>query len=284
MDHSEYLKAILSTVNVGQIKKQHYRILFDPVNGSAIDVGRKLFSRLGEVIMINDKSGQKPPRPSEPRRDSLAETARQVVRNKCDIGIATDVDADRVVFIDEAGEVLAEDLSAVILAQGKKKIVTPINSSSIIKDEARQWGAEVIDCRIGPPEIISAIKKHGADFASEESGKYFFCKYFLWADGLMAGVQMLDKMAQSGRSLSQIRESYPQYFQVKKIIPCPWEKMPKKLLKDDIKFEFPDGSWLFIRVSGTEPLLRVFSDSVSKDRAEELAEKGTQLVNDILKS
>jgi phosphomannomutase/phosphoglucomutase len=283
MDHSEYLKAILSTVNVDKIKKQRYRILFDPVNGSAIEVGRQLFSRLGQLVMINNQSGQKPPRPSEPRRDSLTETAREVVKNKCAIGIATDIDADRVMFIDETGEILAEDLAAVILAQGKKKLVTPINSSSIIKDEAKQWGALVLDCRIGPPEIISTIKKHQADFASEESGKYFFCDHFLWADGLMAGAQMLDKMAQSGQSLSQIRKSYPQYFQVKKVVICPWEKMPKKI-GDGVKFEFPDGSWLFIRVSGTEPLIRIFSDSQSQTRAEELARKGIELVNDILKA
>ncbi|MDP4030716.1 MAG: hypothetical protein Q8P47_00370, partial [Candidatus Beckwithbacteria bacterium] len=187
-DHSEYIKALLKTVDVGVIKRRHYRILFDPVNGSAIDVGKQLFSRLGQLVMINDQLGQRPTRASEPRRETLVETARQVVNNHCDLGIAIDIDADRVLFIDETGVVLSEDLTAVVLAQGQKTLVAPLNSSGLFKAEARKWGGKVIDCPVGPPEIIAAIKKHRADFAYEESGKYFFANQFLWADGLLAGV------------------------------------------------------------------------------------------------
>src|SRR3989338_3964326 len=165
MDHSEYIKAILETVDVELIKKNHFRILFDPANGSAVEVGKLLFSQLGELVMINDSLGQKPPRPSEPRRETLIQTAKQVVKHHCDLGIATDVDADRVLFIDETGVVLSEDLTAVILASGKTTLVTPVNSSGLFKSQAQKWGGKVIECPVGPPEIISAIKTHRADFA-----------------------------------------------------------------------------------------------------------------------
>ena len=281
MDHSEYIKALLITVDAGFIKKHNFRILFDPVNGCAVEVGKQLFSNLGEVVMINDRLGQRPARASEPRRETLAETAKQVVSNHCDLGIATDVDADRVVFIDEKGMVLSEDLTAVILAEGKKTLVTPVNSSGLFKNEAKKWGAKVIECRVGPPEIIAAIKKYHADFAYEESGKYFFADKFLWADGLMAGVQILQVMARKKLSLSEMRQQYPVYYQEKIAIKCGWDKMPKKYVGKGIKEIFRDG-FRFIRASGTEPLIRVFSDSPSLEQAKELVEEGKKIVEEEL--
>lgn len=288
-DHSEYIKAVLKTVNVELIKAKKLRILFDPVNGCAVEVGRELFTRLGEVVMINDRLGQRPNRASEPRRESLTETAKQVVKNHCDLGIATDVDADRVLFIDETGEVLSEDLTAAIfgsytkLISGRERVlyVTPVNSSGLFKNEMIKLGVKVIECRVGPPEIIAAIKKHQADFAYEESGKYFFTDFCLWADGLLAGAKMLEILAHKNLSLSQIGKQYPEYFQVKLAIECPWEKMPRRWIGEGEK-QIYDNSFMFIRASGTEPLIRIFSDSPSLERAKELAEAGRKIVEEEL--
>lgn len=273
MNHSEYIKALLT-----RPLNRRFKILFDPVNGSATEVGKILFSGLGKVVMINDRLGQRPTRAAEPRAETLTETAKAVVANHCDLGIATDMDADRVLFIDETGAVLSEDLTAVILASGKKILVTPVNSSGLFKKEAEKWGGKVIECRVGPPEIISAIKKCRADFAYEESGKYFFpAEGFLWADGLLAGIKMLEVIAKTGKSLSQIRQSYPVYYQKKLAVDCPWNKMPKRWVGKGEKQIFGD-SFRFIRASGTEPLIRIFSDSPSRKQAEELAQKGKQIV------
>lgn len=276
LSHMDYLQALLKTADVNLIKRRKFKILFDPVNGSAIEVGKKLFSQLGTVVMINDQLGQKPLRASEPRQWTLKETVKLVVKNHCDFGIATDVDADRVVFIDETGACLSEDLTAVILTEGKIA-VTPVNSSGLFKKEMGKIGVKVIECSVGPPEIISAIKKYRADFAYEESGKYFFCRDWRWADGLLAGVKMLGAMARRGQKLSQIRQSYPVYHQVKLAVDCPWKKMPKKFIGDGVKLNFGD-SWLFIRASGTEPLIRIFSDSPDKRRALQLAQQGKKIV------
>lgn len=285
MNHSEYIDALLKTVDVQAIKKKQYRILFDPANGSAIEVGKMLFSQLGEVIMINDQLGQKPPRSAEPRAKSLKDTARQVVKNNCDVGMAVDIDADRVLFIDETGEVLSEDLTGAILGKAEIKtkgdiLVTPLNSSGIFKAVIEAAGGEVVESLVGPPEIIAMIKKTKAVFGYEESGKYFFSKYFLWADGLLAGIKMLKVMAKAGKSLSQIRQSYPVYYQVKLAFACPFEKMPQRWVGKGEKLIVGD-SWLFIRASGTEPLIRIFSDSLLQSRAEELAQKGKRMVEEL---
>lgn len=283
INHLEYLNFLLAAVDIKAIQQRQYRILFDPVNGSATDVGKKLFSQLGKLIMINDQVGQKPLRPSEPRRETLTQTAQAVVKNHCDLGIATDVDADRVLFIDGTGTILSEDLTAVILAKNKKTLVTPVNSSGLFKAESQKWGAQVIECRVGPPEIISAIKQYRADFAYEESGKYFFPQQCLWADGLLAGVQMLGVMAQENLSLHEISQQYSVYHQIKLAINCPWEKMPKQFVGDGVKQIFGD-SFMFIRASGTEPLIRIFSDAPSLKQAQKLINIGKQIVKKELDS
>jgi len=284
-NHSQYLEAILKTVDAAEVRRRRFKILFDPVNGSAIEVGKKLFSQLGKLVMINDRLGQRPTRASEPRAHTLKETAKKVVKNHCDLGIATDVDADRVLFIDETGVVLSEDLTAVILGthtkpmRGRARVwyVTPVNSSGLFKREMRKIGVKVIESGVGPPEIISAIKKCHASFAYEESGKYFFADRFLWADGLLAGVEMLAALASRGKPLSQIRKEYPEYYQVKMAVDCPWEKMPRRWIGQGEKLIY-DNSFMFIRASGTEPLIRIFSDSPNQSLAEKLAETGKKMV------
>lgn len=281
-DHKEYIQALLVAVDAAAIRRKNYRILFDPVNGSAIEVGKMLLSQLGRLVMINDRSGQKPLRSTEPRAKTLTETAKQVVENQADLGIATDVDADRVLFIDETGIVLSEDLVGAILGKAeihkpKEILVTALNSSGIFKTVIEKAGGKVAECRVGPPEITAEILKTKAVFGYEESGKYFFSREFIWADGLLASLKMLQVMARANLPLSQIRQSYPVYFQVKLAFDCPFEKMPRRWVGKGEKLIVED-SWLFIRASGTEPVIRVFSDSPSQSRAKELAEKGKRMV------
>lgn len=275
-DHSEYIKAVLGSVDSELIKKQNYRILLDPANGCAAEVGRKIFSQLGELIMINDRVGEKPERPSEPRRENLSLTIKRVVESQCDLGLATDVDADRVLFIDETGEVLSEDLAGAILCEGKIA-VTPLNSSGLFKKAVEENGGKLVESLVGPPEIIKTMKQAKADFGYEESGKYFFGREKCFADGILAGVKMLGVMARERKKLSEIRKNYPVYFQVKLALKCAWDKMPKKYVGKGNKKIFGD-SFRFIRASGTEPLIRVFSDSPSKKIAEELADEGKKIV------
>ena len=273
-----YLDKLLSLVDADLIKTKHYRVLVDPGNGAASEVLPELLRQAGcQVIKYNCEMDQLPQRAPEPRAKSLQATAKMTVKQHCDLGLGLDMDADRVLFIDETGKVISEDLSAVILAKGKKILVTPVNSSGLFKDEAKKWGGRVIECLVGPPEIIKAVKKYRADFAYEESGKYFFSDCFLWADGLLASLKMLQVMARLKKSLSAIRQSYPVYFQVKLAFDCPFEKMPRRWVGKGEKQVLGD-SWLFIRASGTEPVIRIFSDSPCQNRAEELAQKGKKMV------
>lgn len=278
-----YLNKLLSLVEVGLIKAKYYRVLVDPGNGAASEVLPELLTQAGcTVVRYNCEMDRLPQRAPEPRAKSLQTTAEITVKHHCDLGLGLDMDADRVLFIDETGMVLSEDLAGVILGEAEIKtkadiLVTPLNSSGIFKAVIEKAGGKVVECRVGPPEIAAMIKKTKAVFGYEESGKYFFSREFIWVDGLLASLKMLQVMAKTEKSLSQIRQSYPVYFQVKLAFDCPFEKMPRRWVGKGEKLIFAD-SWLFIRASGTEPLIRIFSDSPSEKRANELAQKGKQMV------
>lgn len=274
------------------IKARHYRVLADPCNGAASEVLPELLKQIGcSVVKYNCEMDKPPGREPEPRAKSLQATARMTVKHDCDLGLGLDMDADRVLFIDETGAVLSEDLAGAILGEAEIKkpndiLVTPLNSSGIFKAVIGKAGGKVVECRVGPPEITAMIKKTRAVFGYEESGKYFFAREFIWADGLLASLKILQVMAKLKKSLSEIRQSYPKYYQVKLAVKCAWENLPaqagmlRRWVGKGEKLIVGD-SWLFIRASGTEPLIRIFSDSPSQSRAKELAEKGKRMVEEL---
>lgn len=285
-NHQFYLQALLALVDVRAIQARKFKVVVDPVNGTAGKLSAELLKRLGcAVVEHNFDVDTLPQRAPEPRAKSLVQTAAKVVTAKCDLGVGFDMDADRVLFIDETGEVLSEDLSGAILGKAELRqpgdiCVTPLNSSGIFKKVIEADGGKVAESLVGPPEIIETIKKKKAVFGYEETGKYFFSRNFIWADGLLASLKMLEIIAKSKKKLSQIRLSYPRYFQVKLGFDCPFAKMPKRWVGRGEKIVFRD-SWLFIRGSGTEPVIRIYTDSPSLKTAEQLAKKGKKIVESI---
>ena len=163
----------------------------------------------------------------------------------------------------------------------------------------KEHGIDVIYCPIGPPEIAEAMLKNKADFGYEETGKYIFPPN-LWGDSLLSIVKMLTIMNSEGKTINELANEFPRFYQVKEKIPVVREK--KWAIVDALKKKFenspPDGveqvitldgvklvyndSWLLIRASGTEDVIRVFSDSMSKEKARELVEYGIKEVRRLL--
>lgn len=298
------------SVDANLIKAKKYRVLLDPVNGPATLVFPGLLKDLGcEVFLVNDNLSPKFNRPSEPRAGNLAETAAKVREHQCDFGIATDVDADRVLFIDADGRALSEDLVGAIFASevisGDKVCVTPVNSSGLIEEVVAGARGKLEYCRIGQPETIKAIKQSGACFSYEESGKYYFSGLAFWPDALLASLKLMEILARRGVRLSELAAEFKPFYQVKRLLrhdelfgPAVkgaggdkffrkirelWdselkEQAVKDVVIDGLKRIYHDQSWLLIRQSGTEPLVRVYADAPSRERAEELASQGAALV------
>ncbi|MCK4909045.1 MAG: hypothetical protein KAS70_04035 [Planctomycetes bacterium] len=305
-----YREFLLSLIKEKEaIRNKHYKVLIDPANGTGILAFPPLLKELGcEVIFINEDPKPKPNREAEPRARNLGPAATRLTEHQGNLGIALDIDSDRALFIDETGQVLSEDLVGSIFARdifenlsGKKLCVTPVNSSGLIEHTCQKTNSQLEYCGIGQPATLQVIRDLKADFSYEESGKYYFCRETLWADGILAGLKMLEIMARTGKTLKQLTYEFPVFYQVKHTRPCPnhlknrlmkkvreiWEKeVPadrrKDVTLDGLKRVYQDQSWLLIRKSGTEPLIRVYSDAQSQNRAEELVKTGEAIIDQAL--
>jgi phosphomannomutase/phosphoglucomutase len=299
-----YRKSLLSAVEVKLIARQRPRVLVDPCNGAACGVLTDVLRRAGCIVLeVNGTPSPVPGRAPEPRAHSLIVTAHEVVKKGCDLGVATDIDADRVLFIDSRGQVLSEDLVGAIFAESEltplrqRRCVTPINSSGLIDHVCAELNATLEYCPPGQPATVEVIKKTGAHYSYEESGKYYFCREVLWCDGLLASLKMLEIMAHRKKPLHEVGAHLPRFYQVKRFVRCPEDRKEATMLHvaeiwrkeategrardvtvDGLKRIYRDSSWLLIRKSGTEPLIRVFSDSISFDRSEALVEIGEDIV------
>jgi phosphomannomutase/phosphoglucomutase len=287
-------------------RSKKFKVLADPANGTASYIAMEFFQWLGcTVELINYDPAPVPSRPSEPRAGVVGEAIDVVRREKCDFGACFDVDADRSLFIDGDGIPISEDTTGAIFAKSELQAgdvcVVPINSSGLIEQVCRQVGARLEYCEVGQPPTIEAIKRLNAAYSYEESGKYYFPRRFLWSDGLYSAGRLIELLARSGRTVAELAAEFPRFHQVKKNIAVAEERKDQALARatqrlqrsltqgrerdimiDGFKRVYDDHSWLLLRKSGTEPLIRVYSDAPTRERAEELAAKGEALLTECL--
>ncbi len=293
-----WVTKITRLVNTSLIQKQNFRVAVDVCNGSAIPWLLNVIEELGcQLVGVNTKQDPLfPGRSPNLTVDLLTEVSNTVLENGCHLGVAVDGDGDRVFLIDEKGRTLQGDISGTIFArlelerQSGGTIVTPINTSNVVYDMAREFKGEVVNSRIGPPAIVAKIKSHQAIFGFEESGKAIYPHINYLSDSGLATSQILEYLAKNNIKLSVLVDSLPKYHQIKRSLDCPNSmkgKVMKGLIKvlktqfvnadfvtiDGLKVIFDDG-WLLLRPSGTEPKFKVFSESQYAPRAEELFQIG----------
>jgi len=302
-----YRRWLLESVDLAAIRGRGFKVGVDAANGTAAGlVSGVLGAAWCRVSPVNDVCGPDPGRDPEPRATSLAELKRMVVDSGLDLGAAFDADADRVSFIDEKGGYASEDavgalIGAYHLPERGGVIVTPVNSSGMAGHLAGSRGARLHHCRVGQPSIVEAVKARGAHFAYEESGKYYLTDLTLCSDGPLVCLKMLELLSASEEPLSEHLSRLPVYHQVKEKlrmgagdlsrlmeeIGSRWEKWSPfpgaaRDRTDGLKLTLEDGSWLLIRPSGTEPILRIYSDSRDGDRASGLVREGEAFVKDVM--
>lgn len=301
-----YISECMQALDARLCRSKNFKVLADPANGAASYVAMEFFQWLGcAVELINYDPAPVPGRPSEPRAGVVGEAIEAVRRNKCDLGACFDVDADRSLFIDADGIPVSEDTMGAVFAKSELRpgdvCVVPINSSGLIEQVCRERGARLEYCAVGQPPTLEAVKRLGAAYSYEESGKYYFARHFLWSDGLFTAGRLLELMARTGRTLAELASDFPRFHQVKRNVPVDDDRKEQAMTRaaqrlqkslaegrtrdvtvDGFKRVYEDHSWLLFRQSGTEPLIRVYSDAPSKERAEELAERGERLLRECL--
>lgn len=300
----EYVEAIEEHVNADRIAKKKYHVVIDAANGVGNLAAPHLLRKLGcKVTTINgDIDGSFPGRPPEPKPENLKDLALTVKVVRADLGVAYDGDADRSIFVDENGEVYWGDKSFALVEKHflienpGEKIVTPVSSSTLIKDIAEAYNGEVIWTRVGSVTVSQTMKGLKAKLGGEENGGIFYGPHQSVRDGAMATALILDIMAKTGEKLSKLLGELPKYFIEKGTVECPEELKAKTLEKlieqlkdlnlstiDGAKIWFEDKSSILIRPSGTEPLYRLYAEAKTEEKARKLINKYRLKLKKIIK-
>lgn len=300
--NERYLVHLKATMKYFNLPKMFNRLLIDTVHGP---MGSYLLPLLISVAReIEPFNVEKDPyisgRPSEPKPDTLKKTVKHLLYTKCDFGITTDFDGDRVVFISKKGNVVTGDYAGALLAiQAWKEhpeapIVIPINTSAIINEIAQQYNGKFEYVNVGAPSIIDGMKHHKAYFGFEETGKFFFYPDSMYPDAAFTSLKILKLMNDTGKTMDEFLDELPKYYAVKIKIPSErktWSgdrdiildnaidklvenigySVESKYTFDGIRINFSNNSWVLIRQSGTEDYLRVFTESKDPKISEQLS-------------
>jgi len=300
---SEYIEAIKQHVNVQKIAKEHYHVVVDAANSVGSLAAPYLLRELGcKVTTINANiDGTFPSRLPEPRPENLKELALTVKAVDADLGVAYDGDADRSVFVDEQGEIHMGDKTFALvekqfLIDNKgEKIVTPVSSSTMVKDIADVYGGKLVWTKVGSVTVAQTMKKLKAKLGGEENGGIFYGPHQPVRDGAMSTALILDIMAKTGEKLSKLISALPRYYIEKGKIECS-EECKEKVLKelaaqtknlnistiDGVKIWFADKSAILIRPSGTEPIYRLYAEAKTSEKAQQLITEYSLKVEKIL--
>jgi len=292
--NEKYVEAIKKHVDVSKIAEKQFHVVVDAANSVGGLTAPILLRELGcKVTSINANiDGTFPGRPPEPRPENLRDTALTVKALNADLGVAFDGDADRSMFIGDTGEIYWGDKTFALVMKyflqknPNSKIVTPVSSSTLIKDTADIYKGQLIWTKVGSVTVSQTMKKTNAKLGGEENGGVFYGPHQAVRDGSMTTALILGIMAETGEKISKLISEQPQYFIEKGKITCPENKKEKVLEKlasqlkdlntstiDGIKIWFEDKSAILVRPSGTEPIYRLYAEAKSQNRARQLVEE-----------
>jgi phosphomannomutase/phosphoglucomutase len=303
--NNEYVEAVKKHINTSEIAEKHYHVVIDAANSVGSLVAPQLLRELGcKVTTINGNiDGTFPGRMPEPRPENLKELAKAVKAVDADLGVAFDGDADRSIFVGENGDIYWGDKTFALVEKHflmenpNAKIVTPVSSSTLIKDIAEAFKGEIVWTKVGSVTVSQTMKEVKAKLGGEENGGVFYGPHQAVRDGAMTTALILEIMTKTGKKLSELIAEQPQYFLEKGTVECSEDKKEKVLKKlveqvkganlstiDGVKIWFEDNSAILVRPSGTEPVYRLYAEAKDNKKALKLIEDYTLTVEKILET
>lgn len=285
-------------VDVDAIKKAGLKVAVDAVNSTGGIVIPQLLRALGVAEIFElfcEPTGHFPHNP-EPLPENLVEIAKTVQAKKADVGVVVDPDVDRLAMVCEDGSMFGEEYTLVavadyVLSKRKGNTVSNMSSTRALRDVTESTGNQYFPSAVGEVNVVSQMKAQNAVIGGEGNGGVIFPDLHYGRDALIGIALFLTHMAQTGKSATELKASYPAYHISKnKIQLTPeidvdliLEKMEEKYKDadvntiDGVKIDF-ENEWVHLRKSNTEPIIRIYSESANEAKANALAEK---IINEI---
>lgn len=305
-----YLKHLKTLVDIEELKRHKLSIIVDSMYGAGSGYFKNLLQD-GEATLVEIHGEQNPSFPGiqpEPIAKNLAELSIQVVDSEAAVGLATDGDADRLGIIDEQGNFLNQHQVFALLAlyllevRGERgAIIKSLNCTSMLKRLGEIFTVPVYETPIGFKWVAPLMIRENALVGGEESGGYGFRGHIPERDGILAGLYFLDFMIKTGKSPHQLLDYLyskvgPHYYDridthispdsrgdmLKRLsASMPQAIAGSKVLRmdttDGFRFFTSEDSWLLIRFSGTEPLVRIYAEDESPEKVRELLDEGKKI-------
>ena len=280
--------------DLAELPYPKWKVVLDLGNGSQSKTMPELFKELGveTVIMNNDPEPGKFIARDTEVEEAVDELKKKVGEEKADLGIGFDGDGDRAVFIDNEGNFIPGDYTGALVAKygDTPIIIVPINASQVVE----HLGKPVIRTKVGSPFVVEAMEKNNATFGFESNGGGISKDIMLSRDAGSMAVKILNLLKKTEKTLKELVSTLPKFYIFRTKVDCKTEfnsiilKKAKEEFKgvkieeiDGLKIWQDDTSWILFRPSHNAPEFRVFAEAKSKEKAEELGNKGIQFVKKI---
>ena len=287
----------LPYVDTEKIKDKRYKVVVDCINSTGAISVVPMLKKLGcEVVSINDSLNGNFAHNPEPLPEHLTALSDKVIEVNADLGIAVDPDVDRLALVCEDGSMFGEEYTLVaaadlVLSKNPGPAVSNLSSTRALKDIAERYGCEYYSAKVGEVNVVKKMKEVSAVIGGEGNGGVILPDLHYGRDALVGVALILTLLAQRSLSLCQLRKTYPSYVISKNKIKLKENVDPGDIIlsliakyedekinvEDGLKIDFEDG-WVQLRKSNTEPIMRVYAESTTLEKAQQLA---NMLINDV---
>ncbi|MCM1505022.1 MAG: phosphoglucosamine mutase [Muribaculum sp.] len=281
----------LKLVDVDAVKRADFTVAVDAVNSVGGIVIPKLLRALGvnKVIELNCEATGKFAHTPEPIPENLTQISDLMRGGKADVGFVVDPDVDRLAIVMENGEMFVEEYTLVavadyVLQHTPGSTVSNLSSSRALRDVTVGHGCSYSAAAVGEVNVVTKMKETGAVIGGEGNGGVIYPELHYGRDALVGVALFLTLLAKSGKKVSELKKTYPAYaiaknkieltpnINVDAILDAVKQKYASETITDidGVKIDFPD-SWVHLRKSNTEPIIRIYSEAATMDEANALA-------------
>ena len=281
----------LPLVDVEAISKAGFKVAVDGINSVGGIAIPELLKRLGvaEITVVNaEPTGNFAHKP-EPLPENIKDFLSLVKNNNVDLGIVVDPDVDRLAFVCEDGQFFGEEYTLVavadyVLQHTKGNTVSNLSSSRALRVITEKYGQKTFQSAVGEVNVTALMKKENAIIGGEGNGGVIYPALHYGRDALVGVALFLSYLAKSGKKVSEIRQNYPHFFISKNKVELTAETDLMSIFNkvkanfshgefnevDGLKVDLPEG-WFHLRKSNTEPIIRIYAEAATKEKADDLA-------------